>query len=164
MTKVMHSRAELNQEVMAALREKEEQYGVQFITIQMQSASPPEEVVTAIKDRMVAVQRQEQAMAEAAQRRTLADAEFYAAQKKADGDAYEITKLAEADAERIGITSKAQQIAVEAMLDELENHGELADQYIQLFIAQELSDNSKWIIRGGADGTTVPKIELPIKP
>ncbi|TFG72219.1 MAG: hypothetical protein E4H27_03035, partial [Anaerolineales bacterium] len=164
MTKVMHSRAELNQEVMEALREKEEQYGVQFITIQLQSASPPEEVVTAIKDRMVAVQRQEQAMAEAAQRRTLADADFYAAQKKADGDAYEITKLAEADADRIGFTSKAQQIAVQAMLKELENRGELAPQYLQLLIAQELSKNSKWIITGGSDGTTIPKIELPITP
>jgi regulator of protease activity HflC (stomatin/prohibitin superfamily) len=164
MTEVMHSRAELNSEVMAILSEKEEQYGVQFITIQLQSASPPEEVVTAIKDRMVAVQRQEQAMAEAAQRRTLADADFYAAQKKADGDAYEITKLAEADGDRISITSQAQQIAVKAMLEELDNRGELAAQYIQLLIAQELSNNSKWIISGGSDGTTVPKIELPITP
>ena len=164
MTEVMHSRAELNSEVMAILSEKEEQHGVQFITIQLQSASPPEEVVTAIKDRMVAVQRQEQAMAEAAQRRTLADADFYAAQKKADGDAYEITKLAEADGDRISITSQAQQIAVKAMLEELDNRGELAAQYIQLLIAQELSNNSKWIISGGSDGTTVPKIELPITP
>ncbi len=164
MTEVMHSRAELNREVAIALREKEEQYGVEFITVQIQSAAPPVEVVTAIKDRMVAVQRQEQAQAEASQRRTLADAEFYAAQKQADGNAYEIAKLAEADAERISITSQAQQIAVKAMLDELETRGELAQQYIQLLIAQELSKNSKWIISGGSDGTTVPKIELPISP
>jgi regulator of protease activity HflC (stomatin/prohibitin superfamily) len=164
MTEVMHSRAEMNREVMDVLREKETQYGVQFITVQIQSASPPAEVVTAIKDRMVAVQRQEQATAEAAQRRTLADAEFYAAQKKADGDAYEITKLAEADAERIQLTSQAEQSAVEDMLLALEKHKGLAEQYIQLLIAQELRQNSKWIISGGSEGTTVPKIELPTSP
>ena len=164
MTEVMHSRTELNSEVMAVLREKEQQYGVEFMTVQIQSASPPEEVVTAIKDRMVAIQRQEQAMAEAAQLRTLADADFYAAQKQADGDAYEITKLAQADSERIDITSAAQQSAVKAMLNTLEGHDTLAAQYIQLLIAQELSDNSKWIISGGTEGTTIPKIELPVTP
>ena len=76
MTEVMHSRAEMNREVMDALQEKASGYGVEFVTVQIQSASPPEEVVTAIKDRMVAVQRQEQAQAEAAQRRTLADADL----------------------------------------------------------------------------------------
>jgi len=70
MTAVMHSRAEINREVMEALREREAQYGVEFVIVQLQSASPPQEVVTAIKDRMVAVQQQEQAEAEAAQRRT----------------------------------------------------------------------------------------------
>ena len=164
MTAVMHSRAELNREVMTALREKEQQYGVEFITVQIQSASPPAEVVIAIKDRMVAVQRQEQAMAEAAQRRTLADAEYYAAQKKADGDAYEITKLAEADATRIELTSLVEQAAVEEMLVALGKHGDLAEQYIQLLIAQELRQNSKWIISGGPEGMTVPKIELPTSP
>jgi regulator of protease activity HflC (stomatin/prohibitin superfamily) len=164
MTEVMHSRAELNREVMAALQEKEQQYGVEFITVQIQSASPPAEVVTAIKDRMVAVQRQEQAMAEAAQRRTLADAEFYAAQKQADGNAYEITKLAEADAERINLTALAEQAAVEDMLVALQKHGDLAEQYIQLLIVQELQENSKWIISGGSGGTTIPKIELPVTP
>jgi len=165
MTEVMHSRAEMNREVMEALEEKASGYGVEFVTVQIQSASPPEEVVTAIKDRMVAVQRQEQAMAEAAQRRTLADAEFYAAQKTADGSAYEITKLAEADAERIALTSAAQQNAVEKMLDELQGRGDLADAYIQLLIAQELKENSKWIISGGQSGDgVVPRIELPQTP
>ncbi|MBN1248177.1 MAG: hypothetical protein JXC32_11005 [Anaerolineae bacterium] len=165
MTEVMHSRAEMNREVMAALGEKEAQYGVQFVTVQIQSASPPEEVVTAIKDRMVAVQRQEQAQAEAAQRRTLADADYYAAQKKADGDAYEITKLAEADAQRITLTAEAEQTAVEAMLDELQQRGDLAEAYIQLLIAQELKENSKWIISGGQAGEgVVPRIELPETP
>ena len=159
MTEVMHSRAEMNREVMAALAEKGDQYGVEFITVQIQSASPPEEVVTAIKDRMVAVQRQEQAQAEAAQRRTLADAEYYAAQKQADGEAYNITALASADAERIRLTAGAQQLAVEAMLEELEGRGELAGQYIQLLIAQELKDNSKWIISGTGESAT-PVIEL----
>jgi regulator of protease activity HflC (stomatin/prohibitin superfamily) len=159
MTEVMHSRAEMNTEVMAALREKEQQYGVQFVTVQIQSASPPEEVVTAIKDRMVAVQRQEQAQAEAAQRRTLADAEFYAAQKQAQGSAYEITALAEADAQRIALTSAAERDAMQAQLAALQGKGELAEQYIQLLIAQELKDNSKWIISSGA-GETVPVVEL----
>jgi membrane protease subunit HflK len=158
MTEVMHSRAEINRQVMEALREKEAQYGVEFVMVQIQSASPPQEVVEAIKDRMVAVQRQEQAEAEATQRRTLADAEFYAAQKQADGKAYQITKLAEAEAQRIGLTSKAQQEAVQAMLNELEGRGALAEQYVQVLIAQELRENSKWIISGG--GETVPVVEL----
>jgi len=165
MAEVMHSRAAIGKEVMAALAEKETQYGVQFVTVQIQSASPPAEVVAAIKDRMVAVQRQEQAEAEAAQRRTLADAEFYAAQKKADGDAYEITKLASAEAERIRLTSTAQQEAVQAMLDELADRGELGKAYLQLLIAQELRDNSKWIISSGQGGESiVPRIELPGTP
>ncbi len=149
MAEVMHSRSEINAKVMESLREKAAQYGVEFITVQIQSASPPEEVVTAIKDRMVAVQRQEQAEAEAAQRRTLADAEFYAAQKAAEGEAYQITKLAAADAERIELTSEAQQMAVRAILSELEGKGTLSEQYIQLLIAQELRENSKWVITGG---------------
>ena len=159
MTEVMHSRAEMNTEVMAALREKEQQYGVQFITVQIQSASPPEEVVTAIKDRMVAVQRQEQAQAEAAQRRTLADAEYYAAQKQAEGSAYEITALAEADAQRIALTSAAERDAMQAILAALQGKGDLGTQYIQLLIAEQLKDNSKWIISGGT-GETVPVVEL----
>ena len=165
MTEVMHSRALMSREVMAALAEKEAGYGVQFVTVQIQSASPPDEVVAAIKDRMVAVQRQEQAQAEAAQRRTLADADHYAAQKKADSDAYEITTLATADAERITVTSEAEQAAVRAMLDELQQRGDLAEAYIQLLIAQELSQNSKWIISGSQLGETVtPKIELTETP
>lgn len=163
MTEVMHSRAEINTEVMAALREKEQQYGVQFITVQIQGASPPEEVVTAIKDRMVAVQRQEQAQAEAAQRRTLADADFYAAQKKAQGSAYEITALAEADAQRIALTSAVERDAMQAILAALQGKGELGEQYIQLLIAEKLKDNSKWIISGGSGGT-VPVVELRTTP
>jgi len=163
MTEVMHSRAEMNTEVMSALREKEEQYGVKLVTVQIQSASPPEEVVTAIKDRMVAVQRQEQAQAEAAQRRTLADAEYYAAQKQADGSAYEITALAEADAQRIALTSAAEREAMQAILAALQGKGELGEQYIQLLIAEQLKDNSKWIISGGT-GETVPVVELRTTP
>ena len=159
MTEVMHSRAEMNTEVMAALREKEAQYGVEFMTVQIQGASPPEEVVTAIKDRMVAVQRQEQSQAEAAQRRTLADADFYAAQKQAEGSAYEITALAEADAQRIALTSAAERDAMQATLAALQGKGELGEQYIQLLIAEQLKDNSKWIISGGF-GDAVPVVEL----
>jgi membrane protease subunit HflK len=157
MTEVMHSRAEINREVMQALGEREAQYGVQFVMVQIQSASPPQEVVQAIKDRMVAVQQQEQAQAEAGQRRTVADAEFYAAQKEAEGEAYQIIKLAEAETQRMSLTAKAQQDSVRAMLSELEGKGPLAEQYIQLLIAQELRENSKWII---SDGGTVPVVEL----
>ena len=109
---VMHNRAEINKEVMAALKEKEDRYGVIFIHVQIQSASPPAEVVSAIKDRMVAVQLQEKAEAEATQQHTLADSEFYAAQKKAEGEAYQITKLAEAEATRIGLTTQAEKEAL----------------------------------------------------
>ena len=158
MTEVMHSRAEINREVLEALREREAQYGVEFVMVQIQSASPPPEVVTAIKDRMVSVQRQEQAEAEAAQKRTLADAEFYEAQKQADGEAYQITKLAEAEAQRITLTAESQQGAVHAMLSELDGKGALAEQYIQLLIAQELRENSKWIISGA--GGAVPFVDL----
>jgi regulator of protease activity HflC (stomatin/prohibitin superfamily) len=157
MDEVMHSRAEINQEVMAALRTREDQYGVEFVLVQIQSASPPAEVVTAIKDRMVAIQLQEQSIAEATQQRTLADSNFYETQKKADGEAYQITTLAEAEAERIKLTSIAQKEALKQILAELEGKGTLAEQYIQVLIAQELRQNSKWII---SSGETVPMIDL----
>jgi regulator of protease activity HflC (stomatin/prohibitin superfamily) len=146
MDEVMHSRSEINLEVMSILQKKEEQYGVEFILVQIQSASPPGEVVDAIKNRMVAVQLQEQAEAEASQQRTLADSQFYTAQKAAEGEAYQITRRAEAQAEALRIT-----------LQELEGKGPLAEQYIQVLIAQELRENSKWII---SNGGTIPVIDL----
>ena len=161
MTEVMHSRAALNREVMAALQEKEKQYGVRFMTVQIQSASPPPEVVTAIKDRMVAVQRQEQAQAEAVQRKTLADAEYYAAQKEAEAAAYRITQTAEAEARRISLAAEAQQQAVRALLSEMQGEGELAVKYIDYLIAQELKENSKWIISGG---DSLPILDLHATP
>lgn len=145
MTEVMHNRAEMNQEIMQALKTKEEQYGVRFVTVQIQSASPPDEVVQAIKDRMVAVQRQEQAQAEAEKTKTLADAEFYAAQKRAEAEAYQISKKAE-----------AQQAAIRGILAELEKRGDIGQKYIEYLIAQELKENSKWVLSGG--GT--PLIDL----
>ena len=146
MDDVMHSRAAINQEVIKILQEKEDQYGVEFILVQIQSASPPPEVVNAIKDRMVAVQLQEQAEAEASQQRTLADSQFYSAQKKAEADAYQVTSLAEAQADALRI-----------ILQELEGKGLLAEQYIQVLIAQELRQNSKWII---SNGGTIPVIDF----
>ncbi|OQA23479.1 MAG: Modulator of FtsH protease HflK [Chloroflexi bacterium ADurb.Bin360] len=153
MAEVMDNRAALNLDVMATLREIESRYGVEFITVQIQGASPPAEVVAAIKDRMVAGQRQAQAEAEAAQQRTLADAEFYAAQKRADGEAYQITQIAQAEAQRITLVSAAQQEATRAILATLASGGPLAEQYIQVLLAQELSENSKWII--GAEGQPI---------
>ena len=146
MDEVMHSRAAINIEVSKILREKEAQYGVEFILVQIQSASPPSEVVDAIKNRMVAEQLQEQADAEASQQRTLSDSQFYAAQKQAEGEAYQTTKLAEAQAEALRI-----------ILKELEDRGTLGEQYIQVLIAQELRQNSKWII---SDGETMPILDL----
>jgi regulator of protease activity HflC (stomatin/prohibitin superfamily) len=137
MTEVMHSRAEMNREVMGALQEKEEQYGVRFATVQMQSALPPNEVMSAIKDRMVALQRQEQAQAEAAQTKTIADAQFYADQKQADAEAYQIARTAEAQRE-----------AMRDVLDVMADRGDIAEKYIDYLIAQELKENSKWIISG----------------
>ncbi len=157
MDNVMGSRAEINQQVMAALQTREGQYGVQFVLVQIQSASPPVEVLNAIKDRMVAVQLQEKATAEAIQQRTLADSDFYTAQKQAEGEAYQITRLAEAEATRISLTSEAQKEALHAILQELEGKGTLAEQYIQVLIAQELRQNSKWII---SNGGTMPVVDL----
>jgi membrane protease subunit HflK len=157
MNDVLHLRADFNQELFTALKEKEDQYGIQFILVQVQNASPPTEVVNAIKDKMVAEQLQEKATADADQQRTLADSEFYAAQKKAEGDAYQITRIAEAEAQRINLSSQAQIEAMQEILKELEGKGSLAEQYIQVLIAQELRENSKLII---SNGGTMPIIDL----
>ena len=156
MTGVMNQRTEMNLEIMQELKQKEDQYGVEFVTVQIQSASPPEEVLSAIKDRMVAGQLQEQAEAEAAQQRIVADARFYAAQKEAEADAYRITTTAAAEAEQIRLTTEAQQLAVRAILSELEGKGALAEKYIDYLIAVELKENSKWILGAGAE----PILEL----
>ena len=156
MTGVMNQRTEMNLEIMQELKKKEDQYGVEFITVQIQNALPPSEVLAAIKDRMVAGQRQEQAEAEAAQQRTVADAQFYASQKEADADAYRITTTAAAEAEQIQLTTGAQQLAVRAILSELEGKGALAEKYIDYLIAVELKENSKWILGAGAE----PILEL----
>lgn len=137
MTEVMHDRARMNQEIMEALKTKEDQYGVRFVTVQIQSASPPEEVVQAIKDRMVAVQRQEQAQAEAEQVRIRADADYYAAQKRAEAEAYQITLVAE-----------AQRKSIQMLIAELAQYPDIATEYLRYLTAQELKANSKWIITG----------------
>ena len=142
---------------MTALQQKQDQYGVQFILVQIQNASPPAEVVAAIKDKMVSKQLQEKAVSDAAQHKTVADSTFYTAQKKAEGDAYQITQLAEADAQRISLSSKAQVESLRAVLQELEGKGTLGEQYIQVLIAQELRQNSKLIISSSG---TMPVIDL----
>lgn len=157
MDEVLHLRADFNEELFTALKEKEVRYGIEFILVQIQNASPPAEVVNAIKEKMVAVQLQEKATADADQQRTLADSSFYAAQKAADGEAYQITTIAQADAERINLSSKAKVEAMQEILAELEGKGDLAEQYIQVLIAQELRENSKLIISGGE---TMPIVDL----
>jgi len=140
MAEMMRSRAEFNDEIMVQLRTKEAQYGVQFVTVQIQSATPPEEVIKAIKDRMVAQQRKEQAEAEAAQLHTQADAEFYAAQTRADAQAYQIKQIA-----------AAQQESIRMLLAQLSQHPEIANKYLDYMMAQELKSNSKWVIGGGGN-------------
>ena len=140
MAEMMHSRAEFNDEILTQLRTKEAQYGVQFVTVQIQSATPPEEVVTAIKDRMVAQQRQEQAEAEATQLRTQADADYYAAQKRADAQAYQVKQIA-----------AAQQESIRLLLTQLSQYPEIATKYLDYMTAQELKSNSKWVIGGGGN-------------
>ena len=162
MSEVMHNRAGINQGLLEALREKESQYGIEFITVQLQSASPPSEVVSAIKDRMVAVEKQEQAEVEATQMQILTDSEAYSTQKKADADAYQIRALAEAEADRIQLMSNVELEATNAILEVLGGNQELASQYIQLLIARELQENSKWIISGS--GELSPTLEIPSTP
>jgi regulator of protease activity HflC (stomatin/prohibitin superfamily) len=138
MTEMMNDRATVNSLMLDELRSREAQYGVQFVTVQIQSAEPPADVVSAIEDRMVATQRQAQAEAEAAQQRVLADAEFYAAQTRADAQAYEITQLA-----------TAQQESIRLLLGQLSQHPDIADKYLDYLMTQELKYNSKWVIGEG---------------
>ncbi len=140
MADMMHSRSAFNEEILTQMRTKETQYGVQFVTVQIQSATPPEEVVQAIKDRMVAQQKKEQADAEAAQKRTQADAEYYQAQKIADGQAYQIKQIA-----------TAQQESIRLLLAQLAQHPEIAIKYLDYMMTQELKSNSKWVIGGGGN-------------
>ena len=142
MTDIMHSRAGLNTTLKSELQSMESQYGVQFVTVQMQSASPPEDVLKAIEARMVAVQLQEQAEAEAAQSRILADAEYYTAQREADAEAYTITEIAKSKSE-----------STEMLLEALTGSDALVQKYLDYLIAQELSDNSKWVL--GTGGTPI---------
>lgn len=157
MDDVLHLRADFNRELFTALEQKQARYGIEFLLVQIQNASPPEEVVNAIKDKMVAVQLMEKAISDADQQRTLADSAFYAAQKKAEGDAYQITKIAEAEAQSITLISQAKITAMQDILEELRGLGPLAEQYIQVLIAQELRENSKWII---SNGGALPIIDL----
>jgi membrane protease subunit HflC len=146
MTNMMSNRAVFNENMLTELRTKEQGYGVQFVTVQIQSAEPPANVVQAIEDRMVAVQRQEQAEAEAAQKRVQADADFYAAQKQADAEAYQIQQRAQ-----------AQQESVRLLLGELSQQPDIAVKYLDYLTAQELKSNSKWII---SQNGAAPVIEL----
>ena len=151
MSDVMHGRAELNDRLLTELQAKEAQYGVDFVTVQIQSASPPENVVTAIENRMVASQLKEQAEAEAEQTRILADAEYYAAQKQADAAAYQITTRSKAEMEAAG-----------NMLAALGRHPELADRYLDYLIALALQPNSKWIIGSSSMTPMVDMREIDV--
>ena len=146
MTDMMNNRAAFNDVMLKELRAKEQQYGVQFVTVQIQSAEPPPNVVTAIEERMVAGQRKAQAEAEALQKKIVADADFYTAQKHADAEAYQIQRHAEAQA-----------LAGRQMVAELAKQPGLADKYMDYLMTQELKANSKWVI--GTAGSA-PVIDL----
>ena len=45
MTEMMNNRTDFNETMLAELRTKEQQYGVEFVTVQLQSAEPPADVV-----------------------------------------------------------------------------------------------------------------------
>jgi len=51
MNDVLHLRAEINQELFTTLQKKEDRYGIEFILVQIQNASPPSEVLDAIKEK-----------------------------------------------------------------------------------------------------------------
>ncbi len=141
MADMMSTRAAFNDVMLSELRTKEAQYGVKFITVQIQSAEPPANVVQAIEDRMVATQREAQASAEAAQQKIQADAAYYASQKQADAEAYQIQQRA-----------VAQKGSVELLLGALSQHPEIAGKYLDYLMTQELKSNSKWVIgQPGAD-------------
>lgn len=69
--------------------------------------------------------------------------------------------LQETEAQRSALTSEAHQEAIRAVLDELEAGGDLAEAYIQVLLAQELKENSKWIISGGETAPVVKLREAP---
>ena len=142
MSELMHNRAGISQDVLAALRDKESRYGIQFITVQVQSVYPPAEVEAAIKDRMVAEQRKATAQTDAERTRIAADARYYEAQKAVDAQAYQITR-----------TADAQRAAARAMLSELQPYGDLGKKYLDYLMVQELKENSKWIF--GGSGTPI---------
>lgn len=142
MSILMHDRAGISRDVLTALQEKESRYGIQFITVQVQSVYPPAEVETAIKDRMVAEQRKTTAQTDAERTRIAADAKYYEAQKLVDAEAYQINKTAE-----------AQRAAARAMLSELEPYGALGTKYLDYLMVQEIKENSKWIL--GGSGTPI---------
>jgi regulator of protease activity HflC (stomatin/prohibitin superfamily) len=135
MADMMNARAVFNDVMLSELRTKETQYGVQFVTVQIQSAEPPANVVQAIEDRMVAGQREAQAQAEAAQQKIQADATFYAAQKQADAEAYQIRQRA-----------VAQKESVDLLLGALSQHADISDKYLDYLMTQELKNNSKWVV------------------
>jgi modulator of FtsH protease HflK len=141
LNEMMQNRTAFNETMMQELQTRAEQYGVEFITVQIQSAEPPANVVTAIEDAMVANQRKSQSEAEAAQQKVEADAAFYAAQKEAQAEAYQIQQQA-----------VARQEAIRLLLGELSAHPEIANKYLDYLMTQELKNNSKWII--GQPGTT----------
>jgi hypothetical protein len=46
------------------------------------------------------------------------------------------------------LTAEAQQVAIRTMMAELSQQGALGEKFIEYLIAQELQENSKWIING----------------
>ena len=145
MAEVMQQRQELGQSMTDALAAKESHFGIHFLLIQVQGTYPPPEVEEAIKQSMVAEQRTVAAEQEARQKEIIADADFYEAQKRTDASKYEIEETAAAKKESINM-----------LLGELSEKSELGEKYLEYMIAQELKNNSKWII----SGSRVPEMHL----
>jgi regulator of protease activity HflC (stomatin/prohibitin superfamily) len=137
MSDVMKKRMELNQRITEGLDHKAKDYGIRFKLVQVQGAYPPPEVQEAIKQRMVTEQRTVAAREQATQTHIIADAALYEAQQQTQAAKYQIEE-----------TAKARKESIRLLLEELSKHEALGPQYLEYLTAQELKDNSKWIIAG----------------
>lgn len=149
MNDVMKKRMELGQRITADLAAKEHDFGVHFKLVQIQGAFPPPEVQEAIKQRMVSEQQTVAAREQATQQQIIADASFYESGKRTEATKFEIEE-----------TAKAQKLSISLLLEELSKHEQLGGKFLEYLTAQELKQNSKWIISGGQ----APQLHLDAAP
>lgn len=137
MTDVMMKRGAMNRRIAEELKEMEPSYGIRFKLVQIQGTYPPDEVQTAIKQRMIMEERTVEAKEQAAQKKIIADAQLYETRKKT-----------EAEKNRIEQVAKARRESISLILGELAKNEKLGEKYLSYMMAQELKTNSKWIISG----------------